>query len=265
MFRLEKRRRVFPPRRLDMYQNIGEILILFWRTLAALPLAWHQRRRVFDQIFEIGNGSLLMVCILSLFIGGVLTLQTGPVLVEKGLNSVLGGMVGLSICKELAPVLLSILIAGRSGSAMSAEIGSMQVYEEIDALRTMNIDPVSYLVLPRLLAIALALPTLMLFAIPVGWLGGAIVSATNQHIGVSFDVFFQNLSKQVETKDVFNGLFKSFVFALAIGVISCHQGLITRGGPRGIGRSVTKAVVNSIVLILILDYFVTRFFIFVQQ
>jgi len=241
-----------------MFQNIGEIMILFWRTLVALPLAWRQRAKVFDQIFEIGNGSLLMVCILSLFIGGVLALQTGPELVKRGLNYILGGMVGLSVCRELAPVFMAILIAGRSGSAMAAEIGSMRVYEEIDALRTMNIDPVSYLVLPRLLAIALALPTLVLFAIPVGWLGGALVSASNRHIAVSFEIFFQNLRQEVDLSDILNGLVKSFVFALAIGAISCHQGLITRGGPRGIGRSVTKAVVNSIVIILILDYIVTR-------
>ncbi|MGD1084390.1 MAG: ABC transporter permease [Verrucomicrobiota bacterium] len=238
--------------------------MLFWRTLAALPLAWRQRAKVSDQVFEIGNGSLLMVCVLSLFIGGVLALQTGPELVKRGLNYILGGMVGLSVCRELAPVFMAILIAGRSGSAMAAEIGSMRVYEEIDALRTMNIDPVSYLVLPRLLAIALALPTLVLFAIPVGWLGGALVSASNRHIAVSFAIYFQNLREEVELSDIFNGLFKSFIFALAIGAISCHQGLITRGGPRGIGRSVTKAVVNSIVIILILDYFVTRFLAYLQ-
>ena len=248
-----------------MFQNIGEIIILFWRTLRAMPVAWHQRRKVFDQLFEIGNGSLLMVCILALFIGGVLALQTGPMLVERGLSYVLGGMVGLSMCKELAPVLLAILIAGRSGSAMSAEIGSMRVYEEIDALRTMNIDPVSYLVLPRMLAIAVALPALVLFAIPVGWLGGALVSAINHQIAVSFNSFFQDLRQVVEAGDIFNGVFKSFVFALAIGIISCHQSLITRGGPRGIGRSVTKAVVNSIVCILILDYFLTRFLLYVQK
>jgi phospholipid/cholesterol/gamma-HCH transport system permease protein len=248
-----------------MFQNIGQIVILFWRTLAALPLAWRQRRKVFDQLFEIGNGSLLMVCILSLFIGGVLALQTGPMLVERGLSYVLGGMVGLSVCKELAPVMMAILIAGRSGSAMSAEIGSMRVYEEIDALRTMNIDPVSYLVLPRMIAIAVALPALVMLAIPVGWFGGALVSAFNRHIAVSYDSYLQNLRQVVELGDVLNGIFKSFVFALAIGIISCHQGLITRGGPRGIGRSVTKAVVNSIVMILILDYFLTRFLLFVQK
>ena len=248
-----------------MFENIGEILILFWQTLLALPQVLRQRRKVFDQLSFIGLSSLFMVCVLSLFIGGVLALQTGPVLVERGVSSVLGGMIGLSMCKELAPVMIAILVAGRIGSAMSAEIGSMQVYEEIDALRTMNIDPVRYLVLPRMVAIAVSLPILVLFSIPVGWFGGALVCNFNMKIAVGFDSFFENLRNVVEVGDVLNGLFKAFVFALAIGIISCHQGLITRGGPRGIGRSVTKAVVNSIVLILILDYFLTRFLLYVQK
>src|SRR5215471_13167316 len=144
-----------------MFQNIGEMVILFWRTLLAMPLAWRHRQKVADQFFEIGNASLLMVCILSFFIGGVIALQTGPLLVERGLSSAVGGVVGYSICKELAPVMMSILIAGRIGSAMAAEIGSMQVYQEIDALRTMNISPIHFLTLPRLVAIAVALPMLV--------------------------------------------------------------------------------------------------------
>jgi len=232
--------------------------MLFWRTLMALPLAWRQRQKVFDQFFEIGNASLLMVCILSFFIGGVVALQTGPLLVGRGLGSYLGGVVGYSIAKEMAPVMMAILIAGRIGSAMAAEIGSMRVYQEIDALRTMNINPVHYLVLPRLVAIAVALPLLVTIAILVGWLGGALVCVANVRIAVSYPAFFSALRDAVELGDVANGVFKSFVFALIIGVTSCHQGLITRGGPRGIGRSVTKAVVNSIVLIVIFDYLLTR-------
>lgn len=233
------------------------MVILFWRTLLALPVTWRQRQKVFDQFFEIGNASLLMVCVLSFFIGGVMALQTGPVLVERGLASAVGGIVGISMCKELAPVMMSILIAGRVGSAMAAEIGSMRVYQEIDALRTMNINPVYYLVLPRLVAIALAVPLLVIFAVLVGWLGGAVV-ALNPRIDIPFHAFFTNLREVVELKDVANGVFKSFCFALVIGTVSCHQGLVTLGGPRGIGRSVTKAVVNSIVLIVILDYILTR-------
>jgi phospholipid/cholesterol/gamma-HCH transport system permease protein len=234
------------------------MVVLFWRTLLALPQAWRHRQKVLDQFFEIGNASLLMVCILSFFIGGVLTLQTGPVLVERGLASAVGGLVGISMCRELAPVMMSILIAGRIGSAMAAEIGSMRVYQEIDALRTMNINPVFYLVLPRMVAIALAVPLLVLFAILVGWLGGATVAASNIRIDIPFQVFFNNLRDVVELKDVANGLFKSFCFALLTGMVSCHQGLVTIGGPRGIGRSVTKAVVNSIILIVITDYILTR-------
>jgi phospholipid/cholesterol/gamma-HCH transport system permease protein len=242
-----------------MFQNIGEIVLLFWRTLYALPFAWRQRQKVFDQFFEIGNASLLMVCVLSFFIGAVIALQTGPVLVERGLASAVGGVVGITIAKELAPVMMAILIAGRIGSAMAAEIGSMRVYQEIDALRTMNINPIHYLVLPRVLAMAVALPLLVVFAILVGWFGGAVVAETNNRIGVPFTAFFDGLRNVVDLKDVANGVFKSFCFAVIIGAVSCHQGLVTIGGPRGIGRSVTKAVVNSIVLIVIFDYILTRF------
>ncbi len=233
-------------------------MVLFARTLGALPLLWRQRVKVYEQFFEIGNASLFMVCILSFFIGGVIALLTGPVLVERGLSNSVGGLVGIAMCKELAPVMMSILIAGRIGSAMTAEIGTMSVYQEIDALRTMNINPIHYLVLPRLVAIAIALPLLVIFSVVVGWMGGALVAAGNHKIGVSFQSFFENLRDIVDFGDVGNGIFKAFIFALLIGVVACHQGLQTTGGPRGIGRSVTKSVVNCIVMIVIMDYFLTR-------
>jgi phospholipid/cholesterol/gamma-HCH transport system permease protein len=242
-----------------MFENIGEIVLLFWRTLLALPQAWRQRQKVFEQFFEIGNASLLMVCVLSFFIGAVISLQTGPVLVEHSLTSAVGGVVGIAIAKELAPMMMAILIAGRIGSAMAAEIGSMRVYQEIDALRTMNIDPIIYLVLPRMLAIAVALPMLVVTSILVGWFGGALVADMNSHMEIPFRAFYHDMESVVVLKDVGNGVFKSFCFALIIGIVSCHQGLNTIGGPRGIGRSVTKAVVNSIVGIVIFDYVLTRF------
>lgn len=248
-----------------MFRDIGGLFLLFWRTLQALPLTFRHRRKVLEQFYEIGMGSLLMVCILSVFIGGVLALEIGPVMVERGLSNFLGGIVGLGLCRELAPTLMAVLIAGRIGSAMAAEIGSMAVYQEIDALRTMNINPVHYLVLPRITAIAVGLPMLVVFADLVGWLGGALVCSTNQQIAVSMQSFFANLRDTVEVKDVVHGLIKTFVFALVIGTVSCHQGLATIGGPRGIGRSVTKAVVNSIVLILILDYFLTHLLVQIEQ
>ena len=241
-----------------MFQNIGEIALLFGRTLKALPQTRRQFRKVLEQLFEIGNASLLMACVLSLFIGGVLALQTGPVMSERGLQSFIGQIVGLSMCRELAPVMMAVLIAGRIGSAMAAEIGSMKVYQELDALQTMNIDPIPYLVLPRMLAIGIGLPILVIFSILVGWIGGAVVSVLNHEIAISLDGYMKSLGNGIDVMDILNGLIKSFAFALAIGTVSCHQGLATIGGPRGIGRSVTKAVVNSIVLILLLDYVLTR-------
>src|SRR5216117_1651168 len=169
-----------------MFQNIGEMLVLLWRTIQALPRILHQRQKIYDQLFEIGNASLLMACILALFIGGVIALETGPVPAERGLQSAIGGLVGISICKELAPVMMSVLIAGRIGSAVAAEIGSMRVYQEVDALRTMNINPIHYLVLPRIIAISVALPILVLFAILVGWFGGGIVAVLNEKISITF-------------------------------------------------------------------------------
>ena len=248
-----------------MFQNVGEMITLLWRTLRSLSQTPRQYRKVLDQLFEIGNASLLMACMLSLFIGGVLSLQIGPVLAERGLSSFIGQVVGLSMCKELAPVMMAVLIAGRIGSSMAAEIGSMEVYQEIDALRTMNINPIHYLVLPRLLAISVALPLLVIFSVLVGWMGGALVAVFNYQVAISFDGYFSSLRDGIDMLDLLNGLIKSFAFAVVIGVISCHQGLQTIGGPRGIGRSVTKAVVNSIVMILVLDYFLTRLLIHLNR
>ncbi len=241
-----------------MFHDLGEVLLLLGRTFRALPHTVRQGRKVLEQLHEIGNASLLMACLLSLFIGGVLALQTGPVLAERGLHNFIGQIVGLSMCRELAPVMMAVLIAGRIGSAMAAELGSMQVYQEIDALRTLSIHPVHYLVLPRLVAISVALPTLVVFSILVGWVGGALVSVTNYQISISLHGYVKSLGNGVDVMDVINGLLKSLGFAVAIGAIACHQGLSTTGGPRGIGRSVTKAVVNSIVMILLLDYVFTR-------
>src|SRR5208337_3911069 len=142
---------------------------------------------------------------LSFFIGAVIALQTGPVLVERSLASAVGGVVGIAIAKELAPVMMAILIAGRIGSAMAAEIGSMRVYQEIDALRTMNINPIHYLVLPRVFAITVALPLLVIIAIMVGWSGGALVAAFNHKIEVPLTPFFEDLKDIVAFKDVVNG------------------------------------------------------------
>lgn len=241
-----------------LFRGIGETTELIWQAVRSLPLTFRHRKKICEQFYEIGNASLLMVCILSFFIGGVLTLQTGPVLAGRGLVNYVGGLVGYSIARELAPVMMSILIAGRIGSAMASEIGSMQVFEEVDALRSMKIDPIHYLVLPRMAAIAVALPMLVLIAILTGWFGGAVIAAVNHQVDVAPQAFFQQLRDVVKLRDLLEGLFKTFVFAVFIGAISCHEGFATKGGPQGIGNSARRAVVYSIVAIVILDYALSR-------
>jgi phospholipid/cholesterol/gamma-HCH transport system permease protein len=241
-----------------MLKKFGEISLLAFETFKALPLCFRHRRKILEQLYVMGNESLLMACILAVFIGGVIALQSGPVMVERGIASTVGGLVGLALCKELAPVMMSVLAAGRVGSAIAAEIGSMRVYQEIDALKTMAIDPVHYLVLPRVVAMTIAVPLLVIFADLFGWVGGALVSMANPEIGIPWRAYFNSLNSLVDFRDFISGVLKSVVFAVLISVVCCYMGLQTTGGPRGIGKSVTRAVVYSLVLILIFDYLVTR-------
>lgn len=214
--------------------------------------------KVVGQLAEIGNATLPIASIMALFIGGVLALQTGVELARFGVQGTLGGIVGLSMVRELGPVMTALLVAGRVGSAMAAELGAMSVYEEIDALRTLDIDPVRYLVMPRLVASVLALPCLVIYADVLGWLGAAIVASSNQKIHVDFHAFFSHLREVVAFPDILNGLAKAVVFGGIVAVVSCHVGLETRGGPREIGRSVTRAVVFSFIFIFVFDYLMTR-------
>lgn len=243
----------------SFFQTTGEIVRLFIESVYWCKSAFSNKDKVFRQIAEIGNYTLPVAALISIFIGGVLALQSGPTLALFGLEENIGGLVGLSMVRELGPVMASILVAGRVGSAMAAEIGSMSVYDEIDALKTMDINPVRFLVMPRVLASFITLPFLVIYMDVIGWIGGAVVSAANPEINVSMNKYFDNLSFYVGIPDVLNGLVKAAVFGIIISTVCCYVGLKTKGGPREIGSSVTRSVVLSFILILIFDYFLTRF------
>lgn len=247
----------------SMLEITGGIFNLFLSSLYYLKDSLDSRDKIYYQLLNIGNNTIPVAALISLFIGGVLALQTGPQLAQFGLEENIGGLVGLSMVKELGPVMASILVAGRVGSAMTAEIASMKVYDEIDVLKTMDINPVRYLVMPRLIAAIIALPILVLFMDFIGWYGGAIVSAVNNMIHIPNVIYFKNLKDYIEIIDIINGLVKSIFFGLLITSICCYVGLNTRGGPREIGISVTRAVVLSFITILVSDYFITRFLILV--
>lgn len=238
--------------------HIGGVVLLMTRTLKYVGTLPRQFGRFIDQCFLIGYTSLPIVTILSFFIGTVLALQSGYSMENFGAKQFIGTLVGLSMARELGPVMVAILIAGRVGSAIAAELASMKVYQEIDALVTMNIPPERMLVLPRLAAVLVMMPVLVLIANLCGWYGGALVCQYTQFISVPSESYFAALKRYMDWKDITDGLLKGEVFGFVIVLVCCYTGLNTRGGPREIGASVTKAVVSSLILILVLNYFVTK-------
>lgn len=239
-------------------RGVGEGAVLFLEALYWCKAAPRSVDKIVAHLLQFGNATLPIASLMALFIGGVLALQTGSRLADFGLEGNIGGIVGLSMVKELGPVMTSMLVAGRVGSAVAAEIGAMSVYEEIDALKTLDINPVRYLVMPRLLASVVAVPALCMYVNVIGLVGAAIVAAVNPQIGVSPRLFRLNFQEVVKFGDILDSIIKSVVFGTAVALACCHVGLRTTGGPEEIGRAVTRAVVLSFMLIFVLNYVITR-------
>ena len=241
-----------------IFGHIGGVLLLMVRTLKYFGTLPRQFARFIEQCYVIGYTTLPIVTILSFFIGSVLALQSGYSMENFGAKQFIGTLVGLTMARELGPMMVSILLAGRVGSAITAELASMKVYQEIDALVTMNIPPERMLVLPRLAAVLVMMPVLAIIANLCGWYGGALVCQYTHSISVDSESYFSALKQYMKPRDIVDGLLKAEVFGFVIVLVCCYIGLNTRGGPREIGASVTKAVVSSLILILVLDYFVTK-------
>ena len=210
---------------------------------------------LFKQMEFIGVKSLGIVIITGGFTGMVLALQTYYGFRRFSSEGLVGATVALSMTRELGPVLTALMVTGRAGSAMAAELGSMRVSEQIDALTVMALSPVKYLVVPRVLASLFMVPILTIIADMTGILGGYFVGV--KLLGINEGVFINRMVKYVELADIYNGLAKATVFGLILGIISCYKGFHTRGGAEGVGRSTTEAVVVSSVTILISDYVLT--------
>lgn len=245
-----------PSRQLEA---LGSGLILLYRSLLYLPTLPRQFSRFMDYCFQMGYATLPIVGIMSFFIGAVLALQTGYSLSSvQGANEFLGSIVGLAMCRELGPVMAAFLLAGRVGSATTAELASMKVYSEIEALQTMNIPPERMLVMPRLAAIFCMMPVLTIVSIVIGWYGGMLIAHSVSFIDLDPGIYWRSLKEFATFDDVLDGLIKAQVFGLSVVLICCNTGLRTSGGPREVGTAVTRAVVASMVSILLLDYFITK-------
>ena len=238
-------------------EETGDVLVLFGRSMSECRYAFANPRRMLAQMKRIGNDTLFMAAAVALFIGMVLALHLGHTLRKFEYESAIAPVVALSMVKEMAPVITGLLLAGRIGAAIAAELGTMQINEEVDALHTLGISPVRYLAMPRFVGCVTMLPLLVICAAMVGILGGAAVASAYFDIG--FQSYFDSAFESMEMRDVAEGLVKAFLFGAIVAVVACQRGFRTRGGAEGVGRAITSCVVSCFICIIICDYFVTRF------
>ncbi len=239
------------------FYNIGEytclILEVIWAAIVRFP-PWSLLR---DQFFNVGVLSLPVVAFTGVFTGMVLAAQSFFQLQDKGLASATGLMVGKAMMTELGPVLTAFMVTGRVGAAMCAELGSMRVTEQIDALKSMAVNPLRYLVAPRFIAGTVMMPLLTLFSTLTGIWGGFIVAV--YHFGMPANSYFDPMPIHITNFDFFSGIMKSFVFGILIVTISCYRGMTTKGGASGVGNATTNSVVICYSAILIMNFVLTLF------
>lgn len=249
--------------------DAGYAVDLLLRTLLALPRLWRRVRFTLDMAFNAGVRALPVTMVVAAFAGAILAMQTGIELRRFGESGLLGTITALSMCREMGPFITGVILAATVGSAMAAELGTMKVSDEVTALEVMSIDPVDYLVLPRVVALAVMCPLLTALSDLVGIFGGSIIAL--QNLGVSQTLFWNSVVESLKAEDsllpkeVYVGLFKAFVFGLTVATVSCAEGLRAEGGALGVGRAVQNAVRNSVILIIVLGFVLTWFFYFLTD
>jgi phospholipid/cholesterol/gamma-HCH transport system permease protein len=236
--------------------ELQETSIMLWRSIAGLRKRPRYFGELIDQMDVIGVGSLPIIVLTGFFTGGVLILQAYPTLAYYGAQSQAGQGVATTLIRELGPVLAALMVAGRVGSAISAELGSMVVSQQIDAMRALGTSPIRKLVTPRIAALVITLPLLTVTADLFGLIGGGIVAA--QLYGLDSNLYISSVRSGVDIDDLIGGIMKPLVFGLIIGTISCYKGLHTSGGTVGVGRSTTSAVVSSSINVIIADFFLSK-------
>lgn len=239
---------------LDFLEYVGEVMLLTVETfhqLRRLP----RMRHVLTQMSHLGVDSLSIVTLTMLFTGMVMTLQIGHEFVRFGAQSTIGGVITIAIGRELGPVLVGVVCAGRVGSAITAEISTMKVTEQIDALRVMATNPIGYLIVPRMLACVVMIPLLTVFGDAVGVVGGWIIAT--QYTGISSHLYLDSIDMFVITHDITGGLVKAAFFGVIIAVLGCYYGLHAPDGAEGVGKATTRSVVAAIVVIFMANCFLS--------
>ena len=238
-------------------RSLGKMGMFLGASLAYAAVPPYRGRNIVKQVHFIGVKSLFVIVLTAAFTGMVLALQSYSGFQRFGATSFVGSVVALSITRELGPVFAGLMVSGRVGASMAAELGTMKVTEQIDALVTLATNPVKYLVMPRVVAATIVLPILVVFADLLGIVGGYFVSV--HLMGANPYVYMAKTYQYLEFKDIYTGLVKASVFGTLISLISCHYGFVAEGGAEGVGRATTRAVVASSMMVLVSDYFMTSF------
>ncbi len=242
-----------------LLDDIGGTTILFFKSCRYAIMRPFKPGRVVAQMVAIGVDSVPVVILTAVFTGMVLALQATYQIAKFGAETYIGGIVGISMTRELGPVLTALMVSGRVGAAIAAEIGTMKVTEQIDALETLATNPVQYLVMPRILAAAIMLPMLTAIADFVGIAGGYAISTTT--LNINPQLYIEKTRQLVVVSDLMVGLLKTVVFGVIIAAVGCNQGFKAHGGAEGVGRATTISVVTSCILILLSDVFLTGLFV----
>jgi phospholipid/cholesterol/gamma-HCH transport system permease protein len=233
----------------------GEVVVLAGRTFSSIFAQKIRWRLFLYQIVEIGLHSQLVVMITGAFTGAVFAAQTYFQFNKLGMGSAVGAVVSVSVCRELGPVLSALMVTGRVGASMSAEIGTMKVTEQIDALRALAVHPIDYLVVPRTLAMMVSMPLLVAECVAIGIAAGYFVAIYLLELNGTY--YMANMVRWTQLRDIIMALSKAFCFAILIVFISCHKGLTAREGAVGVGKATTEAVVNASLAVLIFNFFLT--------
>lgn len=241
----------------------GSLCLLFAQALGGAFCRPLRLQAVVYELWKIGVQSCFIVFLSSLFIGMVLAFQSAYQMQKLSAEIYIAGLVALSVVREIGPVMTALIVAGRVGSSIAAELGTMRVTEQIDALMTLAIDPVRFLVVPRLIAMVIALPLLTLWADAIGILGGFLIGTLR--LGILPSLYWKMTTLPLAFRDLFSGLLKAFIFGIIICTVSCFEGFRTEGGAEGVGRSTTVAVVTSFLLIIAADCLCTALFYFVWR
>ncbi|NOT30527.1 MAG: ABC transporter permease [Planctomycetes bacterium] len=248
------------------FDDAGYRVELFCQVLLRLPSVWKRRTLIAEQLYVGGIKVVHVVLLVGLSMGMVVSLQTGLELARIGQQDQIGTLVALSMAREMGPFITATILAAAVGSAVAAEIGTMAVSEELAALEVLSIDRVSFLVMPRVVALAILCPTLTVLCDTVGIVGGGFVARSQ--LGVGLQLYYDTALESLQDpshffglpKDVYTGLFKSFVFGIVIAVVSSAAGILAQGGALGVGNATRSSVRDSIILVIVLNYFMTWFF-----